>query len=85
MSSAFSSTGYERYLLHSHADWFHLDEGQRTSTMLPVTSHENQQIRLKTFRNDVLGSAFEFAVALQTSATAYGFSEPTTDKTRFKS
>ncbi|KAL8883670.1 MAG: hypothetical protein Q9215_008098 [Flavoplaca cf. flavocitrina] len=58
---------------------------KRTSTMLPEPSRENQQIRVKTFRNDVLGPAFEFAVAMQTSATAYGFSEPTTDETRFKS
>ncbi|KAL9026457.1 MAG: hypothetical protein Q9180_007481, partial [Flavoplaca navasiana] len=62
-----------------------MDLLKRTSTMLPETSRENQQIRVKTFRNQVLGPAFEFAVAMQTSATAYGFSEPTTDETRFKS
>ncbi|KAI4266643.1 MAG: hypothetical protein LQ337_008717 [Flavoplaca oasis] len=62
-----------------------MDLLKRTSTMLPETSHGYEQIRLKTFRKDVLGPALEFAIAMQTSATAYGFSEPTTDETRFKS
>lgn len=57
---------------------------KRTATMLPEISKEDQQRRVDTFRSRVLGPAFDLAVAIQTSATVYGFSEPLTQEARFK-
>ena len=57
---------------------------ESTATMLPEVSKEDQQRRLNTFRCRVLEPAFDVAVAIQTSATRYSFSERMTQETRFK-
>lgn len=57
---------------------------KRTATMLPEISKVDQQRRVEAFRSRVLGPAFDLAVAIQTSATVYGFSEPSTQEARFK-